>query len=320
MALENLPAMKYLEHQLTFEVLVELTQMMLDKKLEHVPSFQLSILRAPYSYLQFKYGERRPYRNRSLELVISLCPSIVKLELNLDKGFMDAELLCLISLEMLRELIINRRREDEIDITFDGGVVPVLKVIGRSLENLNLSCFDAVNLWIVVDFCPNLISLTICRYLLRSNYFTLRSHKSRERAVCKRDNVNQFVLRELENLKLDCGYNVPSDILLFLLSSPTLVKIDIRTCDTLTDDIFLIAFKLHQFQNLSMLLLRSCSSVTYQVIDMLMIGGNPVFFISTQDCQNMTEEDVSNWKMKIRHTNWKIQWSFCSTLRDPDDD
>lgn len=166
MALENLSAMRYLEHDLTFEVTVELAEIRSDKKLTNAPGFQLSILRAPYSCTsQFSYthGERRPYRNNSLGLFFSLCPLLVKLELSLDKGFMDTELRCLISLKMLRELIINRRKDDAIDITFDGGVAPVLRIIGCSLENLNLSCFDFINLWDVIDFCPKLISLTICR-------------------------------------------------------------------------------------------------------------------------------------------------------------
>ena len=338
LALENFPALKYLEHEFTFEDLVELADMsqmtMVDKKLAYVSNFydrnlehmpeigqlQLSILRAPYTCTtNFVHGERRLYKNRSLWSIIFLCPSIVKLELNLDKGFMDTELLCLISLKMLREFIINRRKGDEIDITFDGGVAPVLKVIGRSLENLNLSCFDVTNLWIVVNFCPNLISLTICRYFLRSNTFNMRSHKSRLRSVCKTEYFENSVLSDLENLKLDCGNNISSDILLFLLSSPTLIKIDIRNCDTLTDDIFLVAFKLHEFQSLNMLHLRSCSLVTYQVVDVLMIDGNPVFSISTVACQNITKADVANWKKKFHHKNWKIDWFFRSTVYSTDE-
>lgn len=118
---------------------------------------------------------------------------------------------------------------------------------------------------------------------------------------------------ELENLNLDCG-NVPSDVLLFLLSSPSLMKIDIRNCDTLTDDIFLTASQLHLFQNLNRLQLISCNSVTYQLIDLLMTEGNPLSDITTENCPNITVEDLKNWKRKFCQTAWNVRWYFRSAV------
>jgi hypothetical protein len=41
---------------------------------------------------------------------------------------------------------------------------------------------------------------------------------------------------------LDCYFQVPADILLGLLSSPSLKKISIGLCDSLTDEVLLEAF------------------------------------------------------------------------------
>ncbi len=53
-------------------------------------------------------------------------------------GMSDQELLGLLQLRSLCELSIEQNDSDDCEITFDGGVVPLLKAFGNSLTILNI--------------------------------------------------------------------------------------------------------------------------------------------------------------------------------------
>ena len=61
------------------------------------------------------------------------------------KGLKDSDLLCLLSVKMLHKLkIFKSRISSDCEITFDGGVTPLLIVFGSSLETLALECLDFI--------------------------------------------------------------------------------------------------------------------------------------------------------------------------------
>jgi hypothetical protein len=78
------------------------------------------------------------------------------------KGLRDVDLLSLTPLKKLNRLhIYGQAKAEKAEITFVGGVVPLLQTIGSSLELLDLTFFYTIDYWKVIKFCPNLISLIV---------------------------------------------------------------------------------------------------------------------------------------------------------------
>jgi hypothetical protein len=156
MALQNFPALRVVENDHIFDGLVEVAQQ--PAELAHTNFARL---------LLCPVGE---YSSGQLGLVVRYCPSLFSLTISVKEGLKDIDLFCLTSLKNLQILKFpcsgeedeeyDEDEEDNDEITFDLGLVPVLKVIGSSLQVLGLSYFEFVDIWTLVKFCPNLISLT----------------------------------------------------------------------------------------------------------------------------------------------------------------
>jgi hypothetical protein len=80
------------------------------------------------------------------------------------------------------------------------------------------------------------------------------------------------ILMHLEKFTLS-GDCIPREHLISLLSSPTLVKIDIKGC-TLNDNILHIVARIHKFNSLKQLNICRCHSVTEKGIDVFMNANN----------------------------------------------
>jgi hypothetical protein len=114
---------------------------------------------------------------------------------------------------------------NETEITFDGGVAPLLEAFGKSLETLSLEYFDSAPISTIAEFCPNLTWLHI-------NNVTGSLDNERDLG-CIKEKVPMF-----KDLKfLFCHDDIQPDILLLLLSSPSLQHISISDCDTLSDEV-----------------------------------------------------------------------------------
>lgn len=92
-----------------------------------------------------------PHISNSLHLALPLCHSVNNISIHVTKGLKDSDLSCLIWYQMVSMWVSN-----DTAITFDGGVAPLLKVFGRSLETLALECIDLIRISTIIDLCPNL--------------------------------------------------------------------------------------------------------------------------------------------------------------------
>jgi hypothetical protein len=209
---------------------------------------------------------------------------------------------------MLRELVFYREKEVEIEVTFDGGVAPLLIVIGSSLTYLMISCFSVVNFSTIIEYCPNLSYLTVCRH-----WNPIGPPPKLKQLFRTESRKEKFILSQLKMLHLEYHSTISSDIWLCLLSSPLLNHICIRHCDALTDDVFQNATKSGRFQNLEILNLISCNSITYQGMDALMTDANPLRLICTYNCENLTREDLNHLKIKYQDKKWAFTW-HCNVM------
>ncbi len=108
-----------------------------------------------------------------LRLAASLCPFVTSVHIDCTVGINDYDVLGLIGLKHFNRLtILASRSARESSITFDGGLVPFLKVAGSSMKYLALHDFrflhQSVRFTSLVEYCPNLedLSLVCCKYSL----------------------------------------------------------------------------------------------------------------------------------------------------------
>lgn len=289
MALHNLPALKLLKHETTFEILVKLAE----TASSQIPKFSICCLFVK---------KILPYGNGGLGLVVSLCPSLTCVVIDFIKGLTDKDLLSLIPLQ-LRELRISNSyppKEDEVEFTFDGGVGPLLKEVGSSLMILDTIFFDVVNIWTIFELCPNLVSLSLNDHRIGS-----------ERSPVIEPNVFPILseFSTLKKLHICQGFDLTPEILFFLLSSPSLKIISITDCAALTDDVRDLV-KCHRLQNLKELKLMYCESLTKEGVDALMTHHNSLKSISFCSCKLLTQDDILVWEQQTCKNNWKLNLFF----------
>lgn len=298
MAVEHLQALQYLEHECCFEVLVELSQTSntLDRRLTKNTR--------KLSFIRLCVLPNTLFQSGTFALAVALCSSLIQIQICVTEGLTDTDLQCLTTLRHLRSLCILGITSSKFDeITFDMGVAPVLGVIGSSLENLDLTYFAFVDIWTVIKFCPNLVNLAfLCHCESLSNL------SNEEIIQLEKNEQGRIFFKELKVL-WGC-YNIESDILLNFLSSPLLEDVSISRCDAFNDEILGEASKKLLLQNLKLLELFNCGSVTRLGLDTLMVASNRLELIDIHFCKNLTLTDVSDWHSQARDKQWKLRLKF----------
>jgi hypothetical protein len=291
-AINNLTALKNLYHESTFEVVVEIIQT------------GRSLMQDSFSYVHLSLGNFTPYIQGILGQVVQLIPSLTCVVLCVTKGLTDTDLLSLLSLKNLRTFRLVpysevEEQNQEFEITFKGGVVPLLRKFGHFLESLDISFFTVIDIWTVFKFCPNLI-----RFWFNSHCDSVTVLSESEIALYLNNEEKRLILKNLDGLF--CGYNTSPEILHFLLSFPALKEIEINSCDALTDEFLQSAISCHKFKNVKKFNLSFCHYVTKRGIDALMTNRNCVEEIRIKSCDNLTHENVYEWHLQAKKNNWKF--------------
>lgn len=304
LALENLPQLKVLECCSSVQVLGEMHQTAFDHKLPDIPKYSLIDLHCTDETLC------SPYRRGSLGLAISLCSSVLKVRIVTQEGLTDIDLLGLLALERLRELSIGVG--EVCQITFEGGIAPVLQALGSSLDSLTLAELPCVNIRTVTEFCSNLRFL----FLVMNHSYTVAWPEEEQKPFSPKQVKTDPILKKLESFHLVCvshlwaSSTIPSENLPSLISSQALIHLYVKDCSTLTDDVLQKASNPHRFQNLEHLELEQCNNVTKQGIDMFMKESNPLKVIKLWECRSLTRQNVELWKKQAIKKKWSvsIEW------------
>ena len=297
LALTNLPELQILYHASVLDCLAEIAQSALNDKLD-MPQYSLSAL-----YII----ENAIYKSQSLNLSVLLCPKVTKIHFVTWGKLTDADLLSLISLKNLKNLDIHYRRFVEptvIDagLTFNGSIAPLIKTLGNSLKRLSLKgTLVNVDILTIIESCPNLQSLALTVSSFRWTWSNIEEKRIKHQPVMKK-----LAILELYGL-------VNEEILLALLSSPSLAQVRLFNCSTLSDKILHEASRRHSFRNLENFQLFYCSSITKIGIGILFRDSNPIKEIHLKYCHNITDEDLIDWKKTlIEKKNWDVKISSTS--------
>jgi hypothetical protein len=300
MAVQHFPALKDVQNKHTFDVLIEVAQ-----EAELLAHQHPSHIASTYSFIRLIIHSSSPYRSGDIESVIKYCPSLCDLTFLVKMGLTDADLSSLTNLKNLQ--ILNfytdpNSDENEISITFDRGLAPVFKVIGSTITVLELAHFEFVDIWTLVKFCPNLISLNF------ENQCQSLSALSENEIIQLRNEKGRGIFKDLRTL--GCGFNLSNDILFDLLSCPSLELVHFIQCDALTEEFLKEAISYDLFKNLKCLKLDSCEFVTKEVLDELVMSDNNLEQISIYFCDKVTRDHVKDWHTFACHQNWKLYLSF----------
>jgi hypothetical protein len=280
LALDNLPSLKVLHHQSTVECLINIHRSLSRQELGIVPKYKLSMLTI-----------RPPFKSGRLCLAVSICPLLTNVDIRMSKEFTDVDLLSLLALENICDLKISGHRDGYI--TFTGGVRPLLKSLGNSLRSLELSQFHGINIPVLTECCPKLISLN----LINNFYYQNRQD------FLKSDEI----LMNLETLNL--RGRIPSLHLFLLLFSPSLLYVRLNDCDTLTDEILMMISIIHRFHRLEHFEISNCNFVTSKGIDIFMQDSNALKEIDLKWCDKVTRKNIYDWKKKAKEKNWQLSIS-----------
>ena len=250
-----------------------------------------------------------PYSSGSLGLVASLCPSVTSLDIKLITGLTDSEMLGLLSLENVNELEIHGNEANDT-VTFEGGVVPLLKGFGSSLKKLVLSYLKDVNIRAIIDYCPKLQSLSLVENVSYTTGSAKEDAEPYHHSKWYRMERKPLVLRNLQKLCVTYLTNkenkISSEDLLSLLSSPSIIDIYILSCSNLIDYIFERASEIHQFLSLEKLTMCDCQSLTRRGIDVFMNNKTPLKTIEIFYCYNITDDDIDFWISSARSEKWEL--------------
>nr|CAH0101221.1 unnamed protein product [Daphnia galeata] len=247
-------------------------------------------------------AEGTQYTSGSLGLAVSMCPFVTQVNIITVKSLTDSDLQALLSLKGLHELQFSGcNYEDECEITFSGGVTPLLKAFGSSsLKFLKLSYFPQVNIDVIIQHCPNLHSLN-----LEQNYHYSTASPEEEEV-----NSRSPMVMQLQKLDISTSKNpskrIPTENILSLFSIPCIKKISCWYCTTITDEILKQAARLHQFKNLESLELAVCASISKKGIDVLMDSRNAIKEIELNHCAKITSSHILAWEKQASSNFWDL--------------
>ena len=287
-AFENLPGLKNLLSNFPIQVLADLSV--------RFPQYSLTSFECcPYDSYCPNFSL---YKIGSLELSASMCSSVTKVTIQVQIGITDVEVLGLLHLKNLRELSINGVFR-HTEITFEGGLAPLLVAFGKSLTLLKLECVDMeIDVGVIIENCPEISTLHLsdCSHVEQSEF--LRSQK---------------ILSKLKFLTISCNPDRPesnnfhSYYLTSLLSSPELCKINIEWVDHFTDQVLLDAGNRNQFYKLEKVQLTYCDNITKRGIDVFFTDQNTLKELEFDDCKLVTNYDGKVWGMLIMEKNWELK-------------
>ena len=306
-ALENLTKLKTFEFCRSVQILAEIRR----EHLERGYFKTYSITEFECTKFEDDFGNILPYESRSLRLVATLCPCVTVVHITLQPGLTDFELCGLLELKTLRELeisdyCIGEREWENNEISFDGGVLPLLKVFGKSLVKLDLYELNiCVNIRAIAEYCPRLAHLNL-RAIDSYSMVSLREECNHHPKVISLKNLKEMVVFS----EFWGSSDFSSEMFSVVLSSPELMSLEIFGCDALTDEFLEEAVQLHRFSNLESLDITCCRYVTKKGIDFLLKENNPLRSLCVNWCKMIRQGEWLEWEEKAREQNWEIEFDF----------
>ncbi|KAK2706010.1 hypothetical protein QYM36_016137 [Artemia franciscana] len=237
-------------------------------------------------------------------IAASLCPNVIRLKIACGSEVFDKDLLAFMELKDLRELHIGG--ETDTNVSFYGGIMPLLQIRGRNLDRLTLAELSGINIDVVGELCSNLKHLNI---FLNDSYSGFRPPSLPKPSDC-------VGLRVLETLRIVCqtsmrlNSDIPSLHLVELLTAPTLRYIYIKDCQSLSDDLLMQVLNLNQFEFLEHFEIEQCHNITGDAIETILSLKKPPKQLKMWSCRNIIRRSFENIKSVVKQKGIKmnVEW------------
>ena len=212
-----------------------------------------------------------PMSYNSIDRLVSLCPRLKSLGIELQKGM---ELSPINRLNDIRELQL--RNSPSAPIQWGPQVLPILESRGKLLSALSLEHFDVIDLTTCAKLCPNLLHFSAQWFTILGYIRPNMPSSLRDRNLKPFSNVTHMRLRPLS------GRNIPSDACAFSLSNAKQVThIELYCCYDLSDrDVQALQTK-NPMTHLRSLILRHGHKVTKEALNLLVSRADKLSYI---DC------------------------------------
>ena len=243
--------------------------------------------------------------NAMLVLLPLLCPRVTHVDLKLCTGFDDKGLKQLSGLVELRQLELCCQQDGSSNITFDGGVVPLLSERGSKIEKLALHDIDKTDLLTVCSLCPSLRGLNIFMMHDQANFYSsaISQHPAH---ICQ-------CLQDLSIWSKHADLSLsPSNLTQILSCSSQLRKLNLIRTDTLTDYVLLEVMQRNPLAKLEDLTLHECNGVSGEVMTQFLFNdaNDSLQTVKLMNCRETTRRDFTVWKRMARmeHFDLTIDW------------
>ena len=206
-------------------------------------------------------------------------------------------------MKKIRELGICSETNVSEEITFDGGVVPILSAFGNSLKCLKIAHLKTkIDIGAIIEHCTQLSTL----YLYWNESFKKRPENERPFNVKRFKVGSREILPNLEFFYLcnapdlepdDC----PTYYLTPLLLSPKLREFTITTT-------LLHVVNQNQLCHLEELTIQFCDQVTKKGIEVFLKNRNALKYIYLGNCKLLTKQGFDELESLIKEKNWGLNF------------
>ena len=280
--------------------LLDLVDLSYEESLESVSYYLRKNRDVKRLRLKFLSSKSPSLPKEDLSLVLAKCNDLVKLHLSC---FEELDWSCFLPLAEKSEIDLR-----ELQVSNEFGVsnasmvttlTPLLLSHGKSLVNLAFSEVADVNVEVILNCCPNLVSLS-----LQFNEAYSRNDQNHQ----EDEGFGEKGLERLKFLKILCR-ETSGDVLtsnspsrreiLRLLSSPRLESVEISHCERLDDETFGQAFIQHDFAQLEHLSLIACNNIRFSDLSEFLSQSRKLKHVQFRMCQDIYLSDIQKYKADL---------------------
>ncbi|XP_050397959.2 uncharacterized protein LOC126815906 [Patella vulgata] len=249
-------------------------------------------------YLSATGVKCRGISSESIVMSVLCCPFVT--DLTLYRGATNENVQYLLNLKFLRNLKITSDKAG--DVTFDDGLLPVLKSKGDNLKYLGLYDIDDIDLCKLGFYCSNLERLKIfmpmfnpVKFNSSTNYIT---------------NPKSGAFRHLKEFMLVIGEDdailKSSDLYFVLENALKLEKLHLINTQCLTDNLLKRILLLNPLVHIDQIELETCHHITEDSVWQLIACQSPLKQLTLTGCHEITRQNLDQFKKFSKAQNLNL--------------
>ena len=254
--------------------------------------------------MMMKEMDCRP--NDSLSISCLRCPFVTKVYIH--RGITDEGVLHLAVLQHLK--VLHLTNDNGEDITFEGGLLPLLQAAGSGLEEFAISEVNLLDIAVIGHCCPKLRKFICLTASFRFASFPMHTHPE-----ITLQEGRGAPYQNLEELRLSI-YNERNDfpayfLQLILLNAKRLRELHLVHIQEFSDDLVKSVLEVNPLERLHRLSLDQCNRIGVEPIFDLLLAKNDLVSLSLRCCQELTRIDFEDLQraVQVNRLEVVIDWS-----------